>query len=228
MRAMDQLTRQRNLATLQKAGFRVAAGLPLRRGGRAGLRPACDIASRLIALDALFTWVAYSPENVESERVRHYGKANQVDRWLTKKERAIFALDREEAGEAHRDNIGWRLENIWSLAWALGFAQTPDFGGAMITDEQSDEILLNFLPGLEGDVDDLLRDATMRPEAEVAALEDLFYCAHNAVRSAQLGGNTVPKRFNPISNGGVIHERRHALTWCLSPGVAWDETDLST
>lgn len=55
-----------------------------------------------------------------------------------------------------------------------------------------------------------------------------FYCCHNAVRSAQLGGKTVPDGFHPVMNGGVIHERRHALTWCLSPGVAWDDTDLST
>jgi hypothetical protein len=26
----------------------------------------------------------------------------------------------------------------------------------------------------------------------------------------------------------VVHERRHALTWALSPGTPWDETDLST
>jgi hypothetical protein len=48
---------------------------------------------------------------------------------------------------------------------------------------------------------------------------------HNAVRSAQLGEDTVPEGFHPIANGGVIHERRHALTWAISPGVSWEKTE---
>ncbi len=47
-------------------------------------------------------------------------------------------------------------------------------------------------------------------------------------RSASLGGKTVPKGFHPIAGTGVIHERRHALTWATSPRVKWDDTDLST
>ena len=65
--------------------------------------------------------------------------------------------------------------------------------------------------------------------ADIIALEDLFYCAHNAVRSAQTGeAGTVPSGFHPVNNGGVVHERRHGLTWLISAGVAWDDTDLST
>ncbi len=56
----------------------------------------------------------------------------------------------------------------------------------------------------------------------------LFYCLHNAVRSAQCGDDTVPPGFDPIGNGGVVHERRHSLTWMLSKGIEWDDTDLST
>lgn len=29
-------------------------------------------------------------------------------------------------------------------------------------------------------------------------------------------------------DGGAIHERRHSLTWILSPGIDWDDTDMST
>jgi hypothetical protein len=66
-------------------------------------------------------------------------------------------------------------------------------------------------------------------ERKVQQLEDLFYCVHNAVRSAQLGhADRVPEGFHPVRDGGCIHERRHALTWTLSPGVDWDDTDLST
>ena len=35
-------------------------------------------------------------------------------------------------------------------------------------------------------------------------LEDVFYCAHNAVRSAQTGSTTsVPKDFHPVRDGGA-------------------------
>jgi hypothetical protein len=26
----------------------------------------------------------------------------------------------------------------------------------------------------------------------------------------------------------AMKERRHSLSWCITPDVAWDETDLST
>jgi hypothetical protein len=68
------------------------------------------------------------------------------------------------------------LENLWPLAWVLGFPDAPGFADGMIQ------------------------------------------------------GPTPPSRppFHPVFDGGVVHERRHALTWALSPGVSWDETDLST
>jgi hypothetical protein len=78
----------------------------------------------------------------------------------------------------------------------------------------------------------MLQSSTVRPADEIVAMADLFYCAHNAVRSAQFGGpegaQCVPDGFDPVANGGVIHERRHALTWMISPNVKWDDTDLST
>ena len=87
--------------------------------------------------------------------------------------------------------------------------------------------MLDFIRGKLG-VAALLERATPRSNAKALALEDLFYCAHNAARSAQLGSKTAPDGFNPVIGGGVIHERRHALTWATSPGTAWDDTDLST
>lgn len=42
-------------------------------------------------------------------------------------------------------------------------------------------------------------------------MEYKFYCAHNAVRSAQLGRATVPAGFDTVTHGGTVHERRHAL-----------------
>lgn len=220
--------RDTNLALLARAGFRVAQWLPRERGAGNELRPLTEIAARLFALDALFTWVAFPEQSAASDRVRRYADANNARSWLTSAERDMFELPRQVAHERHVDSIGWRLENMWSLAWVLGFAAEPRFDGEMMPSELQRAMLLQFMPGLDKRVSDLLDRKTSRGYAEVSALEDLFYCAHNAARSAQLGHDTVPAGFHPVVGGGVVHERRHALTWCVSPGVAWDDTDLST
>ena len=65
--------------------------------------------------------------------------------------------------------------------------------------------MLEFLPGLDASVEDLLKKDKPRSEEEVLKLEDVFYCAHNAVRSAQIGLTTsVPKDFHPVRDGGGI------------------------
>ncbi len=223
--------RQTNIERLEAAGFRPARWLPT-RGQRADvpgtLRPTREIAGRAMALGAVVLWVAAPDEAVPDDRITALVDRNDLRAFMTDKERAIFDLDRAAARDQHIDTIGWRLENIWALCWVLGFEREPPFDGAMIPDDITGDLVLRFLPA-DGTVDQLVARVRPRPESEVVALEDLFYCAHNAARSAQVGTTgTVPTGFHPIVNGGVIHERRHALTWVLSPGVAWDDTDLST
>jgi hypothetical protein len=94
------------------------------------------------------------------------------------------------------------LENMWPLAWVLGFPRPPALDGKAARPPR-------------------------RPD-EVERLEDRFSGCHNAVRSARLGGSTVPRGFDPVVHGRAIQERRHALSWCLSPGTSWDDTDLAT
>jgi len=212
---------------LEELGFRPARSLPDPDPSRA-IRAPDAVAARLLALDALFTWVAFSEEDVATDRIVSYLDRNGLRRWLTADEQAVVALSRADAHEEHVDTIGWKLENMWSLAWVLGFEPEPSVESAQIRRDISRSMISDFLPGLDRTIADLLAKAAPRDTADVIALEYRFYGAHNAVRSAQLGGNTVPKGFDPIAHGGAVHERRHALTWCLSPGVAWGDTDLST
>lgn len=219
--------REKTFADLEALGFRPAKSLPLPDVGQQ-VRPASDIAARLMALDALFTWVAF-PENAASTtRVQKYIDSNGLRDWLTAEEAAAIDLPRADAHRAHVDNIGWRLENMWALAWVLGFGPEPDLEAAQISEDVTRPMIFEFLPGLDGTVAGLIAKAAPRPPEAVTALEYRFYCAHNAVRSAQLGGNTVPEGFHPVAHGGAVHERRHSLSWCIAPGVAWEETDLST
>jgi hypothetical protein len=215
--------RTETFALLKKRGFQPADSLPL-PDAKQTLRPVVEIAARLMALDNLFKWVAFPEAEASSKEVRQQLEANQLQVWLTKDENAIASLPRTEARKAHVETIGWKLENMWPLAWVLGHEPEPTID-TTLTDYPMIE---DFLLDLDATVDDLVRKSSLRTIQEVIPLEYRFYCTHNAVRSAQIGGETVPEEFHPILHGGAIHERRHALTWCLSPGVPWDDTDLST
>lgn len=219
--------RAKTLADLEALGFRPAHSLPPPDLTQP-VRPPAQVAARLMALDALFTWVAFPEKSVATARVQGYLDRNHLRDWLTVDETAVVALSRGEAHQTHVDNIGWRLENMWALAWVLGFEPEPDLEAAQIGEAVSRPLIMEFLPGLDSAVDALVAKATPREAADVIAMAYRFYCAHNAVRSAQLGRDTVPAGFHPIRHGGAVHERRHSLSWCIAPDVAWEDTDLST
>ena len=181
-----------------------------------------------MALDALFTWVAFLEKDVPSERVEGYIGRNGLRDWLTEEEGEIVSLPRAEARESHVDDIGWKLENMWALAWVLGFGPEPTLDSSLVGEDVTRPMIFEFLPGLDGTVEGFATKVSPRPVADVSAMEYRFYCAHNAVRSAQLGSRTVPDGFHPVLHGGAIHERRHSLTWCLARDTAWEDTDLST
>lgn len=230
--------RTQNLKTLKAAGFKVASSLPTHDAPRP-LRPVGEIAGRFAALSAWFIFIC-APERVfpTASLVRHI-RDNALEDHLTDDERGVLALDRKEASEEAGDGAGWRMENCLSLAWILGAESAPSIDGEMIQGDDIKQLVESPPIGTPRKYAAWVASLSPRPADTVAAMEDLFYCCHNAVRSAQvevmnarsgrkLALKTVPKDFDPIANGGVIHERRHALTWALSPGVLWDETDLST
>lgn len=223
-----QAIRASNLAWLSARGFKVAPSLPVGRDAIEELRPVDEIARRLMALDVVFTWVSAPEAAAATAKIQAAVQRNDLERAMSPGEQAIYRQERSAAHEAHVDAIGWRLENMWALAWVLGFDPEPTLDGTMIEQDIIRSIIFELLPKLGEPVDVLIERASVRSLEDVVQLEDRFYCCHNAVRSAQLGGKTVPAGFHPIASGGVIHERRHALTWCLSPGTSWEDTDLST
>lgn len=215
--------RLQNVATCLEAGYRPTTSLPMDLGRE--LRPSLEIAKRLNAIKALVLWVAIPPENLPDENIRAFVDKNDLKAFMTEEETAIFSLARND--EEGLDAIGWKFENSWPLAWYFGYNE-PEITGEMMSGEQMQTILQEYTCPLKESVADWANSQTTISAEVLAQKEDLFYCLHNAVRSAQLGGQTVPENFHPLSNGGVIHERRHSLTWMLSKGVSWEETDLST
>ena len=224
--------RERSMAKARAAGFTPLDPLPTagHRAFVAGkLRPKEDIAGRLMALQAVVLWVTAAEADVSTAEVREFASRNRLETLMTPEERQIFNSSRPRAAERHRPTIGWRMENMWPLAWVLGFKWAPTTTHGQVSGDIMTPMFKGFLPRLSSSIADFAENVNLRRLEEVAQLEDEFYCTHNAVRSAQLGEkNRVPDGFDPINDGGVIHERRHSLSWVLSPGVPWDETDLST
>ena len=207
-------------------GFQPAEWLPeIRSEIQEGLRPVSEIAGRFAALGVLVFWVAGSEEQAPAVKLTDFAQANSLEEHLTDDEKSLLKEPRSMA-HAQIDTIGWKIENLWALAWILGFDPPPSLDG-IVEDDMVGRVMA-FVPAPPRALEDFISSCVVRPYEEVDQMEDLFYCAHNAVRSAQLGSNTVPDGFDPLTDGGAIHERRHSLTWALSPGTTWDETDLST
>jgi len=207
--------RARSVEILAAAGFATPWGLP---GRKAALRPPQDIARRLLALNGLYSWATGSKANAVQAlaNLDHDGLRSE----LTESEAALLSGPRSPGVE----QIRWKLENMWPLAWALGHGATPRIDFGMINNTRIDTTMRGFL---KGSLADLLARATPRPLTELAAIGDLFYCAHHAVKAAQRARATVPRGFHPADDGRVIYERRHAITWMVSPGNGWDDIDLS-
>lgn len=215
--------RLNNISVCLNAGFRPSNSLPTEFDRQ--LRPSIEIAKRLSAIKALVLWLMIPEEHLESNIILNFTAKNDLNDFMSEDEKEILNASRDD--EQARNAIGWKFENAWPLAWFFGYTE-PEITGQMMSGEQMQEILQNFSCPLDGNIEDWIKDKKTLTENELIQKEDLFYCLHNAVRSAQLGRDTVPNGFDPMGNGGVIHERRHSLTWMLSKEVNWEETDLST
>lgn len=212
-----------NIEICINAGFRPASSLPTELERQ--LRPKLEIAKRLNAIKAMVLWLMVAEDDLPNERILYFIENNGLNNFMTIEEKEIFNTSRHD--EELRNAIGWKFENAWPLAWYFGYDE-PEIFGDMITGEQMQQIVMDYTCPLDEKIEDWIANKEGVTEEEVIIKEDLFYCIHNAVRSAQHGKETVPSTFDPMINGGAIHERRHSLTWMLSDGVERDETDLST
>ena len=215
--------RLNNISLCLKLGYKPASSLPTEFERQ--LRPKIEIAKRLNAIKAMVLWLLVPEEDLEDQKILNFVDQNELKVFMTEDEVAIFKLSRED--DEARNLIGWKFENAWPLAWYFGYSE-PEVMGHMMTGEAMQDILFNYSCSVDDKVEDWVEERNVISEKELIHKEDLFYCLHNTVRSAQLGGETVPDYFDPMVNGGVIHERRHALTWMLSKGTSWEETDLSS
>jgi len=216
-------TRQKSLAICSEAGFQPARSFPT--GWDTKPRSSIEIAGRLHAIKAMVLWIMVPKENLPDSKILNFIDTNKLEQFMTDEELVIFRVSRDD--EQLRNSIGWKFENACPLAWYFGYKEL-EIDGAMMSGEQMQEILMNFTCSMDDNLEVWTSQQTTQSKENLIQQEDLFYCLHNAARSAQMGADTVLNGFDPMANGGVIHERRHSLTWMLSAGTDWDDTDLST
>lgn len=208
--------RSANLARLRSLGFAPVAWMPLREH-RAIVRPNEEIAGRAVALAALAMWITEREERAPSQEILAHVSRGGLRDALDVDERALFDAPRASAAI---DDAIW--DAVGMLGWMAGLEHEPSADGAEMPGTARAEAVRWLYRG--GDVHPSTLASRTRTAAEIVPLEDLFTCAHQASRLAQLGFVPGPRR----AHHDRIEVRRHALTWAVSPGVAWQEVDLAS
>lgn len=230
--ARRDAVRSANIARLRAMGFSPVGWLPLREH-RAIVRPNEEIARRAVALAAMAMWITSSETDAPSaEILAHVARGGlrgalngDLDRSGLDPDEAAL-LDAPRASAAKDDPV-W--DAVAMLGWALGLEYEPTADGAPLEEHARDEARRWLYRG--GDVHPSMLTARVRSADEIVPLEDLFACAHQSSRLVQLGfapPDGEPMRAPRRADHLRIEVRRHALTWILSPGVAWQEVDLGS
>ena len=218
-------------ALLAKEGFTAAKGLPTmkRRAGIGNtLRPVEEIIDRLLCNYVVLAWVALPEEETSTKALQRLIRDNELGEKLTAKEKKILRTKRQSPSKATVDAVAQKTENLWTLAWILGFDLTPEINQEPISQEFITK-LFHFLAPLRKGKEEFLENVHLRSFEEVAQLEDIFYSAHSAFTSAQQGTkDAIPQHFHTRQHNKIILAKRHALTWSLSPGITWNQTSLKT
>jgi hypothetical protein len=170
-----------------------------------------------MAAHATVAWVCAPIEVVPSSVVKSYVKENGLTRSsFSNQEAEWLSMPRRDDHEAI-PQAGWITENMWALAWILGNAPTVCPCEQQVPHSILLDIRDSFLCTFDRSFDELMAASQLQPLELIVTLEDFLYCIHNGFRNMQ-----------DVERGGLIQERRQALTWALSPGVRWDDTDVST
>jgi hypothetical protein len=176
------------------------------------VRDKSEIGRRLLALYAA---VASSYGFPKADAIRWLRQGN-LEGSLTNIERHFLC---NESAEAESNSMQWKVESLWTLAWAAGLHSTLDF------EESCDDDFVHLLPDLnkEGSSHNFINDLKSRGVEEFIKKCDLAYCLHWGAREATLTGKTI---LGAVP-ANVILERRRALEWLISD-QAWDEVSLDT
>jgi hypothetical protein len=170
-----------------------------------------EIAQRTIAIAI----TAVKGEGVEQELVDRLVKKFGAEKFFSPEE-ATF-IKNPKPSEKDRAKFSWRYECLWVGLWSLGYVETLDRPGGICDVPRA----VGFLR--DRDTAQFIKDAKLRPLAEILDQADLIYRYHWAVVDARLKKQPAPARLE----GGVVQERHYILNWLIGY-MAQDWDDIST
>lgn len=204
----------RSIERLKSEAVPVLDSLPAIESESESTRRASEeVARRAIALCI----VAIKGEGVDEAFLK-----NQLDQFgslldFTPEELAFI----QNAKPSQQDLVefSWRYECYWVMLWALGFV------GKLGRPDQQCEVRHghSFLKsrGREG----FIKDANLRPQAEILDEADLIYRYHWATVDARINGRETPVGLHR----GIVMERHYALNWLIGYcDQEWDEVSTDT
>jgi hypothetical protein len=189
-----------------------------------------EVARRTLALWA----VAIRGDGAPAEVAR--GVMDAADNWgaASAEERAF--LENDGPSPQERGSFVWRLECIEVLLWALGHHAELAWPAGFCDVPR----LAAIMRRAEGEAA-FIREATLRPVAELLDAQDLTLRQHWAIRQCYLDSEPIPEDLDwsgkaerkdvrgcPVT--GVVAERHRALNWLLCFGGEddWDRVDTPT
>jgi hypothetical protein len=223
---IPQKFRDAHVMQLRKMGFAVSRGLPLTDWDERAFDIA-RVAKRLLAIKLVFCYVCIPKDNLPTDTIQQCINTNKVGRFLTKAEREMMMMNRDESHQANVDKVGWKLENMLGLSWIMGFERLSELGLEMCSGDHAKNLLFHETPRIEMGIEQWMGSTHPRNVQQVMVAEDFYYCWHNAARNVAFSGAKNPTGSPPEVLVGLIQERRMALTYALS-ACDWDDTDLST
>lgn len=221
---------ERIFAELQKRQVPVYGG-PLFADEEEGLQSAQNVARRAIVILAVASIAEGAPRDKTHEML------SELELWpYVSPDEKEFLLD-EDPHENYCQQLVWRLESLWTLAWALGLIKELSWP----SDTCNVAILMKLI-GRNQCSQAFIELAHLRPSEEILDAQELIVRIHWAIRDASLNHDTlVPQELDwttksehvyagAVAGVGVVEQRHHTLNWITnfcSP-ENWDEVDTPT
>ncbi len=182
---------------------------PIEEESDSTIRSGTDIAKRIFVLVYLGV---YSEDGDKNEIVGFF-KSEELWDSVTEDEKKL--LSEKKLTEKDSINISWRSEGIYLLLWAI--YKIDNLG--LPIDQCNIGEMLELLPNAFESTKDFIKNATVRPTAEILDKSDLIYKLHWAAREADSKDEDIPGDIDT----GIIQEWHYAINWITYYDENWDD-----
>lgn len=194
------------------------------------LRDPQEVARRVFVLWA----VSLRGEGISKQELwGEFLKKRDIWPYASPEEKRFLNESRPNPDEAQ--NLVWRLESMWILAWALGHLPALPWPDGMCDTRRLMELIA---PARDDPA--FVSQAKLRDKSEILDAQETTMRLHWAIRDAHLNQRRIAANLDwknptemidaaPTMAGRLIEERHYVLNWLVCFGNAdWDDVDTPT